>query len=361
MTTVGIVVLVLLAQVPPPQTLPGRGQATPPRPTAPGAVSGRIVDAKNKPVAGVEVRTMRRIVLNGVIQLVSYGELAETDADGRYRLANRQPGEYLVVANPYTRDAANMRMHVRRTPAAATGPDGRSLGYVITYFPGSAEEREGRTITVETTEVADVNFSMARRPVFNVTGRVELASRSPVVGRGSGPIATLTVVPTRIADQMAGLNLRSIGVGVDGAFEVSELSDGEYRLSYRGGGSWAEGTVIVAGAPPSPVVMSLRPDVVVSGRIEFKGATPAPALDRPAPGAMPPAFAELRPAVISAGASFVSMPFQPDGTFSSRAGGPGPFVLRARLPAPGCRSPGSSTAWTRSICHGRPRRRRRTP
>ena len=88
--------VLLASQVPP------AGQPPRPRPSAPGAISGRITDADGKPVAGIEVRTMRRMTLGGVSQIVSTGApnvgVGVSDAEGEYVIADRNPGEYLVVA-----------------------------------------------------------------------------------------------------------------------------------------------------------------------------------------------------------------------------------------------------------------------
>ena len=71
------------------------------------------------------------------------------------------------------------------------------------------------------------------------------------------------------------MNVRRGVVGSDGNFEVSELPDGEYLVSVRGPFGWAEATVTIAGRTPDALTLTLRPDRVVAGRVEFVGKNAA--------------------------------------------------------------------------------------
>lgn len=90
---------------------------------------------------------------------------------------------------------------------------------------------------------------------------------------------------------------------------------------------------MIAGTAPPPVVLEMQPDRVVSGRVEFTGSTPPPVMQGPSQ-AKPEFMVELRPAVLSAGASFTATPIGSSLTFSTRAGGSGGLALRVRVPAP---------------------------
>jgi hypothetical protein len=91
--------------------------------------------------------------------------------------------------------------------------------------------------------------------------------------------------------------------------------------------------VTIAGTAPAPVVLEMQPDRVVSGRVEFTGSTPPPVLQGPSP-VKAEFMIELRPAVVTAGASFTAIPIGSSLTFSTRAGGSAPLALRVRVPAP---------------------------
>jgi hypothetical protein len=303
-------------------------QAGPPRSTAPGAISGRITDAAGKAIADLEVRSFRRVNLNGSPQLASTGDPATTDSDGKYRLSNRPPGDYFVVALPHVpeRTGPSGSSTVRRAPPPEQGPDGRPIGYVLTFFPGAIAEREAEAVTVQASERADVDFRLARRNVFNLTGRVE----GP---QGRVAPASIVVRPARQFDQLAGMNVRRGVVGSDGSFEISELPDGEYMLSVSGPFGWAEAKVTIAGRTPDPVTLMLRPDRVVAGRVEFVGKTPPPVLEEPMGGRS--AFSvSLRPVTLTPGTSFVVAVIGPGATFSARGSGSGPMALRAQTQTP---------------------------
>lgn len=318
-----LAVVLLASQVPP------VGQPPRPRPSAPGAISGRITDADGKPVAGIEVRTVRRITLAGVSQLVSVGgqDVGVSDAEGKYVIANRDPGEYLVVAFTHGRALTPKPSldTVRLGPPPSAGPDGVMLGYVMTFFPGTPSDGEATPVTVMTTERTGTDIRLSRRPVFELTGSLSGPS-------DSGPGRLVTIAPASVGDQMGGLNVRRVP-HKGGRFLAPDLPAGTYFVSYRGLSGWAEATVTIASAAPAPVVLQLQPDRSVSGRIEFTGSTPPPALQGPSP-TKPEFWVELRPAVVVAGVSFTATPISSSLTFSTRAGGSAPLALRMRVPAP---------------------------
>ncbi len=309
--------------------LPSAGQAPRPRPAAPGAISGRIVDADGKPVAGVEVRTMRRRTLGGISQLVSIGgqDFGVSDAEGKYLIANREPGKYLVVALVHGRSQTPRPSleTVRLGPAPSVGLDGTMLGYVTTFFPGTPVEGESVPVTVTTTERTGTDIRLSRVPVFELSGSVAAPSSSRFLD-------FVTIAPASVSDQMGGMNVRRVRLN-EGRFHAPDLPAGAYVISYRGLSGWAQSTATIGGTAPAPVVLELQPDRMVSGRVEFTGSTPPPVIPGPSPY-RPDFMVELRPAVLSAGASFVEMPIASSLTFSTRAGGPGPLALRARLPPP---------------------------
>ena len=315
--------VLLVSQVPP------AGQPPRPRPSAPGAISGRITDADGKPVAGIEVRTVRRMTLGGISQLVSVGgqDVGVSDAEGKYVIANREPGEYLVVAFTHGRALTpkpSLDM-VRLGPPPSAGPDGVMLGHVTTFFPGTPIDSEATPVTVTTTERTGTDIRLSRQPVFELTGSISGSS-------DFGPTRLVTIAPASVGDQMGGLNVRRVRV-TERRFVVPDLPAGTYLLSFRPPAGWAEATVTIAATTPAPVVLEMQPDRVVSGRVEFTGSTPPPVVQGPTT-AKPEFWVELRPAVVTAGASFTATPLGSSLTFSTRAGGSAPLALRARVPAP---------------------------
>lgn len=216
--------VLLASQVPP------VAQSPRPRPAAPAAISGRITDADGKPIAGVEVRTMRRMMLGGVSQIVSMGgqDIGVSDAEGNYFIANREPGEYLVVAFTHGRAQTPKPSldTVRLRPPPSAGPDGVMLGYVTTFFPGTPIDGEATPVTVTTTERTGTDVRLSRLPVFELTGSISVSS-------DSGPTRFVTIAPASVGDQMGGLNVRRVRLS-DGRFHAPDLPAGTYLISFRG-------------------------------------------------------------------------------------------------------------------------------
>jgi hypothetical protein len=296
-----------------------------PQPAAPGAISGRVIDADGRPLAGVSVRAMLRTVgPNGQPLFLNVGPWARTDRDGRYRLANRRPDAYVVAAAAYSIDPGGRPFNmVRNFPAASPGPDGVLLGYVTTFYGGVADQRIASIVRVGADEVRDVDIQILRRPVFAVTGSI---TDLPA----DGGLRFVTIAPVGPLEQTNSLDVRHIPVRADGSFTVDEVPDGAYVLSFSHSAGWSELPIRVDGRTPAPVTMPLQPAMVVTGRVVFDGSAPPPAIVRD----LQQFHVEFGPAQLTIGASFTRVPMQSDGTFSVRANGRGPFRLRAIAPAP---------------------------
>ena len=304
--------------------VPGSSRiAGPPVSTAPGSISGRVTDADGQPVAGIDVRSVRRVTLSGVPQVATFGQGATTDADGRYRLTGRAIGDYMVVALAYSMQSPGI-IHVRRAPPPTVQSDGVKLGYVTTFFGGTTDDRGAPLVSVGTDERAGIDIQLVRRPVFDA--RVVFAGGRPP----TGPQPMLTVSQARIADQIAGINVRRVAMADDGSFAVPDLPDGEYVLSFNGPSGSAISRLVVAGRTPDVATLGVRPPVYVTGQVEYRGAS-AP----PAAASNPMQFGiELAPAVLTAGATMSRVRIQPDGSFNAPGTGAGPFKLRGFAPAP---------------------------
>jgi hypothetical protein len=287
-----------------------------------------VTDADGKPVAGIEVRTMRRIAINGSPQFVNIGQATMTDADGRYRLANKLPADYAVVASAYSIDTNQGLRLVRRAPPSVQSPDGKKLGYVSTFHGGATEPENALAVAVATDERTDINIRLAQRTVWDVTGKV--AGNVAF----TGPPIAVTFAPLDMFDQSGSLRTRRVNVDDSGAFTATDLPDGEYLVSISGYNGWDETRIRIAGRQPDPVALELRPPMTVSGHVEFRGATPPPAIPTATGPTRPQYTVELRPTQVGLGSSFSLISIRPDNTFSTRASGPGPLKLQGVAPAP---------------------------
>ena len=88
--------------------------------TRPGTVSGRVVDAQGKPVAGREVRC----VPSAMDENRYYDPTAKTDADGRFAIRFARPGEAFVQVAPFWLDP-------KQAPAGTTAPVSVKAGEAV--------------------------------------------------------------------------------------------------------------------------------------------------------------------------------------------------------------------------------------
>jgi hypothetical protein len=314
----------------------GGAPAEVPARTLPGAISGRVTDSEGRPVVGMELRALRDVNINRGMTLAFYGAPAMTDLDGRYRLLNRSAGEYLVVAVAAPPDRPNGGL--RASPAAqpASGASGQRSRDVNTFFGHVSDWEHALRVAVAASETAGIDIQLVRQPVFEVKG---------IVGGFDGGRALpgiVTMIDARSTQNP--LSLRRASLNPDGTFTIPDVPGGDYALSAQTETTsinapgvmatrlteWASSFVRIDDRLPEPVVMTMRPPARVSGRVEFQGTTPPPALT--GRGTTP--SVELVPAVMTIGASVFRVPVQPDLSFDATAAGPGPFHLRGVAPAP---------------------------
>jgi hypothetical protein len=295
------------------------GPPPPRRPAGPGVVAGTITDADGKPVAGVEVRTMRWLTGGSAPVLASFSQSGRTDEVGRYRLEGRQPGQYLIVAAAFPIGAVETTDSLM--PAPLVQPDGRRLAYVTTFFPGTRFAGRAIPVTIGAGETKGVDFRLDRVAVTDVTGSV------------SGPsalAALLVLLPANPGDQ---IHARRVRADVGGTFTFRDVPPGAYELSASAAGAWGRLPVEVSETtPPPPLQLTLQQPFVVKGRVEFRGREALPASSQLEQ--MDAFSVSIRPAVMAPGASIAGTVIMPGGEFSLGVRGPGRYILQARTTAP---------------------------
>jgi hypothetical protein len=224
-----------------------------------------VTDAEGRPVAGVQVMIMRRVLLNSVPQLAGYGAPATTDANGSYRITGIAPEPTFVVALAYPFAVVPGSAPATAMPPATVAPDGTKLGYVTTFYPGAPGQSGARFVRVGEAEVTHVDFALARVPVADVTGRI--SGVDPNI-RTNAP---LFVLPAATIDQLSGRNMQRVTVNPDGTFVINGLAFGNYAISYNGANGWIRESLEVSGSVAPPLALKLSPYLSVSGRLEFKG------------------------------------------------------------------------------------------
>lgn len=108
-----------------------------------GVVTGRIADQTGKPVENLFLCIMERKVQNGIYAWVSvFKSFKQTNADGAFRIADLQPGTYLL--------------HTSIKP----DPEHSGHGYAGTYYPGTPSQSEAMRIVIHAGDELKLNLTV---------------------------------------------------------------------------------------------------------------------------------------------------------------------------------------------------------
>jgi hypothetical protein len=234
--------------------------------TRTAAISGEVLDSRNRPLQMARVIAVVRRSVNGQSRLAPFGDAVVTDDGGRYRLYGLPPGHYSVAVVP---------------TGVAIGAD----VFAPVCFPGSG---------------AAVFFELKPGETRNSMNLVVPNPEAPSIsGKASGLPPDLQ--PSRAAVSLVardGLRvpIATVWTNADGAFVIGNVPPGEYRLTAwtplgglsstsgplaRANARWAARSVSVSGADLQ-VDIELQPLVRVQGRLIWEGS---PARDYPCSGA----------------------------------------------------------------------------
>jgi len=165
-----------------------------------GTVTGRIRTAAGTPVVGV------RVVATAVDAAGAFSSLAQTDANGSYRLADIPPGRYWIAAGPVDR---------------------------FTYFPGVTGERDATAVNVTAgSTLSAIDFAMAAASArFRVRGKVVASNVAPSALSG---VLLVLERPGETSHAIQFADLRPSQIGADGAFEFANVAPGSYAIMLIG-------------------------------------------------------------------------------------------------------------------------------
>jgi hypothetical protein len=196
--------------------------------TPAGSIAGRIGSEDG---AKVVVTLLQEDFTGGVARFIAVGStnIYGMGADGSFRFIGLEPGRYIVSASTppgWGRFADVIRCHVGDCTAAFgsdAGPaaDTPTEGYVTTYYPGTTRFADALPVTLASGEKSAVDFRIAKRPLFGVSGEIE----APGIERAQ---ASLIFKRT---DSGPDESARALAVSIPGPFTVSGLPAGHYTAS----------------------------------------------------------------------------------------------------------------------------------
>jgi hypothetical protein len=175
-------------------------------------IAGSLHDEFGEPVAFARVSAMRYRFLGGQRRLVAFGgqgASAVTDDLGQFRLHGLSPGDYYLSASS-------------STSVSLDRSDDR-IGYLPTYYPGTAALGEAQRITVGLgQESTGVTFAMVPSRVASISGFLRDSSGKPLPNTTIRLMSPIGAGPTPLS--------RMSMTRPDGAFTLSNVPPGEYRL-----------------------------------------------------------------------------------------------------------------------------------
>jgi protocatechuate 3,4-dioxygenase beta subunit len=180
-----------------------------------GVITGRVTDENGDALARVQVYTM--FLMAGSSRPQRTGSTVSTDDLGQFRLFGLQPAEYLVVAEA--------RGPTFVQPNAPPEREEDKIGFMTTYFPGTADEASAQRVRVRAGgETPGVEIRLVSGRLFTISGMV-LDSQGRASARTSGQLMKSAV----------GFS-NSYGFSTDeqGRFQMKNIAPGAYRLIVRG-------------------------------------------------------------------------------------------------------------------------------
>jgi uncharacterized protein (DUF2141 family) len=172
-------------------------------------IVGEVRDEHGNPRAGVQVHVMRKVKSGGTEGLP--GPAPKTNDLGEFRVDRLLPGEYLALATP---------------------PDTRAGGTALmpTFYPSSTDQKDARTVTVESGATAAVSITMVSAPAYEITAAVfdeQGRPRRAMIAFVSQSVQTWA--PGRSASLQA--KVSALITRQDGTFRITGLGPGTYRLT----------------------------------------------------------------------------------------------------------------------------------
>src|SRR6185436_1167003 len=138
-------------------------------------ITGRVTDENGEPLARVQVNTV--LFAGGAARGIRTGA-ASTDDLGQFRIFGLVPGEYGV--------AAEARGNTFVPPNAPPEAEEDRVGFLTTYYPGTADEAAGQRVRTRTgAETTGVEIRMVSGRLFYVSGMV-VDSQGRSVARAGG-------------------------------------------------------------------------------------------------------------------------------------------------------------------------------
>jgi len=253
-------------------------------------VTGIVRDMYGQPAPGVRVRVSKLVTRNGERRIDSAagdaGGFVDTDDTGTYRLYGLPPGDVIVSAvvqstmvnqrgdigafRRMTLEEFNRANELVRTGRGEMTAPGPPVKPAMVFYPGTTDPDNATALTLAAgDERTGIDLTMTLVPTSTIEGVVTDANGTPV------PRSSVLVISGGLQlGGLMGLNgVTSTTTDNDGRYRLLGLGPGEYSLMTGDDKAWAETKVVVSGQDLN-VPLTVRPLLLISGRVVFEGTTP---------------------------------------------------------------------------------------
>ena len=223
-----------------------------------GVISGRILDEKNEPVRGVEIRLLSLDYYRGR-QTLSTQTSVVSDDRGEYRIFDIRPGSYYLLAE------FNLSKELNKT-FAIVPPKGSTLdiAYPPIFYPSTSDLPQAQKIAVNPGDELHADFALVPMQAVSIQGRVVngLTSRpvtKPVVTAYWGENTAVMARTAELTEQENGFEIRGIGPGTY-TLRTTFIDDGENFTDERTVEVTSQGirNMVIAGLPDFEVIGHVR-------------------------------------------------------------------------------------------------------
>lgn len=126
-------------------------------------ISGQVTSSDGEPLDSIPIELVTSVINDGIRMWQQRGG-AQTDDEGRFRIAELPPGTYYIAAGPSRAGAI--------PPAISTNSVARQSAYSKAYFPSGIDISSASPVTITAGKHIEANFTLAEQPTYRISGVV---------------------------------------------------------------------------------------------------------------------------------------------------------------------------------------------
>lgn len=233
--------------------------------TPAGTIRGRIT-ADGKPEEAISVSLMKEDFSAGFRQWIPYAQYGgDIGPDRSFEITGLAPGRYIVKASPEITGGTARELICGPQSACAVvdtdAPDPAkdpAEGYTVTWYPGVTTLADAAPIILNAGETQTVEFKIARRPLFHISGKVAL------------PESETDIRPLSLLGNGEGV---ALALANDGEFRFRSVPPGQYTArGMTGQSGQIKRDITVTDHDIEGITLAPQPRLEINGRFRMANA-----------------------------------------------------------------------------------------